>query len=704
MKKFSPENNISLYIIGICLFLITVACVVVGYFRSVSEAISKQYDANQQYFEMTSLSEVFIKEALNSQELFNEYMFTWKQDYVVRYRSSVARMDSIIALTKGHEKLRKENKIFNQVKGLLDEQYRLIPKLKKRLYAENPVDKVAQDSLFTKNLYLAVGRASLSYDINIRSIRYEILNVLSLNNDISEKISKLLLDIYRNTSTRSIQSMDSALEVAYMNNRYSLLVSIGTIIMIVILSIIIFVNIYRIKKTKKDLENANREKEEIMDSRHRLLLSVTHDIKTPMSSIKAYLSSSDITVEERRIMLDSTSHVLSLMDNLLDFSTMQSGKIHVNARNFNLRDLCDASIDMFNSLAAKKGVALKKEYLCDCDIRVHSDDLKIKQILINLISNAFKYTVRGHVSVSVNVAPAEEGASYVLSVTIADTGVGIAPDQIPDMFKAYYRSDDNKHLSGGTGLGLYVVDGFTRLLGGDIKIESQKGVGTTVHVTLPLAKYVPNNTSDTSKRILVIEDDPVFRTVAKMLLSRLSHEVVTSSGIESGDFDYVLSDLNLGDISRMDVLKKYKDIPVVLMTADTSFPKEQALAEGFHGILYKPFSVDDVKDVFGGVPVENDSIVMLGDDTSEMNSVVETFMKSIPSYLDGLKMAVRENDIFKARHVSHKMLPMFVLFKSGDMIPILNKLNAVNENNASDYHDWKSDVESLIRMIHAQYI
>lgn len=703
MKKFSPENNITVYIIGISLILIIVLGVVISYFRSVSESIHKQNTDNQQYLELALISEDFISEVLESQQLFNEYIYSLEKNYVNKYKSSVSKMDSIIEMTRKQEQLQKETEIFQQVMTLLEEQYNLVPRIKKRLYAENPVEKVAQDSLFTKDLDLAVGRASLSYDINIRSLRYEISNVMSLNNVISEKISKLLLDIFKTTSQRSKASMDNALHLAELNNRYSLLIGIGTIILIIILSLNIFINIYRIKRSKRELEKANTEKEEIMESRHRLLLSVAHDIKTPMSSIKAYLSSDNISSEEKEIIKSSTSHVLALMDNLVDFSSMQKGQIQANIGNFNLRDLLDSSIDMFNSLAIQKGIDLIKDYHKDCNLRVKSDALKIKQIIINLISNAFKYTIDGFVRITADYEKMDGNGTLMLKLTVEDTGVGISKEQIDKIFKPYYRSEENKHLSGGTGLGLYVVDGLTRLLNGKLEMESERGKGTSVHLSLPLDQCTPVSSPDSPKRILVIEDDPAFRTVAKMLLSRLSHEVTATSSIVHGDFDYVLSDLNLPGITRKEILDAYKGIPVVLMTGDTSFSKQDAVSEGFRTIIYKPFSVDDVKEIFGGIPLENDSIIMLGDDSAEMNKVVDTFIKSLPSYLEGLQEALDKNDIFKARFVSHKMLPMFIMFRSGEMIPILNRLNAVDNEGIKKYPNWKHDVEILIKMIHRQY-
>lgn len=673
---------------------------VIYYFRSATEAIQKQNVDNQEYIELVSISDDFILETLESQKLFNEYMLTWKKGYVESYKKSVAKMDSIIAFTQNHPQLKKQNDFFLQVKELLDEQYKLVPKLKKRLYAQNPVDKVAKDSLFNKDLDLAVGRASLSYDINIRSLRYEIVSIMRLNNDISDKISKLLLDIFENTSHRSMKSMDEALLMAESNNRYTLLIGLSTIGLIIILSAIILINVFKIKRTKEALQKANKEKEELIANRHRLLLSVTHDVKTPLSSIKAYLSSSEISLQERRIMLDSTLHVISLMDNLLDFSTMQKGQISLNMSNFNLQDLCDSSVDMFNSLAREKGLVLLKEYQSDCDVRVNSDALKIKQILINLISNALKYTIKGSVKIYISL---EREPEYVLKLSVEDTGVGVSQEQISKIFKPYYRSDDNMHLSNGTGLGLYVVEGFTKLLGGELNMESQRGKGTIVSLILPIGQYLPNHASESAKRILVIEDEPGFRTVVKMLLSRLSHEVITASGLVKGDFDYVLSDLNLPNITRAEILNEYKEIPVVLMTADTTFPSEKAMNEGFMNIIYKPFSIEDLQEIFGGSIVENDSIEMLGDDTTQMDSVVETFMDSLPSYLKDLEDSLEKDDILAARFVSHKMLPMFVLFRSGEMIPILNRLNSVGADGARSYLNWRFDVESLIKMIYSQY-
>jgi len=396
---------------------------------------------------------------------------------------------------------------------------------------------------------------------------------------------------------------------------------------------------------------------------------VSHDIKSPLNSILGYLAlmKSDPDV---RSMQNSSEHILSMLENLLEFSNLEQGTLQKSMSDFNLRNLFEDIYDMFLPLAGQKALLLS--FSAD-NVRIQSDRVKLKQIVINLVSNAIKYTPNGAVAFEAIYDKNE------LEIKIKDTGVGIPAEKLPQLFMPFSRIEENNAVAEGTGLGMFVVKGLVELLGGKITIDSKVGEGTAITVTMP-AERSRKTILQGVKKIKVYDDDPVMLKMVSDMLLRLGHKVVDS------DCDLILTDMEMGDISGLDILHEAAgDVPVVVMTGRADFSTQTATELGFDSFLAKPFTIESLREIVGNGELLDD---FFGDNREE---IMALFRTATEENLSILKQSLADNDFKQAQAVCHKMYPMFA--QMGYPTEELRQMDAHRNN---EYEGWQKDVEVIM--------
>jgi CheY-like chemotaxis protein/two-component sensor histidine kinase len=410
-----------------------------------------------------------------------------------------------------------------------------------------------------------------------------------------------------------------------------------------------------------------------MESRHRLLLSVSHDIKSPLTSILGYSDRKNQDSETSTAVGNSARYILSLLENLLEFSSLEQGALTTTFSDFHLKTMCDEIVQMFKPLADAKHLEFDYESV---DTHVHSDQIKVKQIIINLISNAIKYTSKGNVSLTIGYTDEK------ILIRVKDSGAGMPASKIPELYKPFTRLESNSTLAHGSGLGMYVVKGLIDLLGGTISIDSIVGKGTEIEVVIP-AIEASTPLPVGSKKIQVYDDDPVVLRLAKDILRELGHQTVENNG------DIILTDMEMGAVSGLDILKNAGATPVVLMTGKSDFTLEQALQLGFSGYLPKPFTRDQLKNIFGeGEKQLIDDL--LGDDREE---IIEIFKIATAENFTLLGNTLESSDFDKAQSICHKMLPMFAQLG----FPA-DELQRMDMHKGNRYTGWEDDVIKILNI------
>lgn len=324
------------------------------------------------------------------------------------------------------------------------------------------------------------------------------------------------------------------------------------------------------RRRAEQAEAANRAKS-------LFLANMSHEIRTPMNAIlgMTHLALEAHTAERQRQILQtvrrSAENLLGILNDILDFSKIEAGQLQLDARPFAIDRLLESLTSIMNVPAADKGLKLEVIKAPGVPQAVVGDSLRLHQILLNLMNNAIKFTAQG--SVTLRIEPAtEEGAAGAtrLHCSVADTGIGIAPEKLETIFKSFEQADSSYAREyGGTGLGLAISRQLTALMGGTMWVESQQGQGSTFHVALDLepcgddpGEAEPIVTGSSCPlirglRILVVDDNEVNRDVALMILES-DHLVTTAaSGLEALEalrdqpFDIVLMDVQM---PRMDGL------------------------------------------------------------------------------------------------------------------------------------------------------
>jgi len=367
--------------------------------------------------------------------------------------------------------------------------------------------------------------------------------------------------------------------------------------------------------------SARRERDAVAFARAKTqtLAIVSHEIRTPLNGMLGMLqvmATEPMTPGQKQrleVALESGETLTALLNDLLDSSKIEAGRLDLVATDFDLTRMLARIEAAFGEVARKKGVALRIEVAPEAAGDWIGDKVRIGQILANLVSNAVKFTDQGEVRVSVS-APTADG----ILVAVKDSGVGMDETTLDRLFAPYAQaSATTSHTHGGTGLGLSISRSLARMMGGEIVVESAPGQGSCFTVSLPLQRGVavtdePQNTSSLSDlRILAADDNPVNRMVLSAILANLGVEVtVVEDGDQAvaawraGHYDLALLDLRMPVCDGFEAARRIRAeeasgrrIPLVLLSGDVSAQvREQGREAGLDGFVPKPLDVHTLID------------------------------------------------------------------------------------------------------------
>lgn len=585
-------------------------------------------------------------------------------------------------------------------------------------------------------------KAREEYLAKVKEYEVKTNELIRDGNLLSEQISTLLQTLNQDILRSTIKEIENSEAVIERNTRISLIVGAVVMVLIIVFFFLIINDMSKSYKARKAIEEAKRKTEEIMESRHKLLLSVSHDIKTPLTSIMGNVDLMNTQGNEKEIrsIRQSAEHILNLLTNLLDFSSLEQGKLNVEKKSFNINRLSSDTASMFESIARRKALNFFYSTSVKDTLNAISDELKIKQIASNLISNSIKYTVEGEVHFKVSF----ENSHIVFNIT--DTGVGIPEDKINEIFTPFVRIDTYNTLAEGSGYGLSVVKGLVDLLGGTISVESEVGKGSHFTVKIPVEYELVERQDDVAakaaspKNILIIDDDNTLLSVTTNMLHRLGHTATpcrSKADIEAAlqdcaPFDFILTDREMGAVTGNDILRDFKDKdankPVLLMTARSEYNQTIAQEEGFDGLLKKPFTLNDLKDLFGQATEDDkskdetseevqkdkdfsadfpDFCAIMDNDSEAIENILKVFVNSAADDLTELNECIENDDCIKAQSICHKMLPMFKQLERNT--GFLSKMNDLRSSK-DIYPGWKDEAllfmqeaDDLMEMLSEKY-
>lgn len=356
----------------------------------------------------------------------------------------------------------------------------------------------------------------------------------------------------------------------------------------------------------------------------RFLSNMSHELRTPLNAI---IGSTNILhqenhLESQRQMLDvlkhSSEHMLELVNDILDYSKLEADKMELNNDPFNLSDLLYKIVGLFRNPIADKKLTLKYDFEAVKGYIVMGDEMRLHQVLNNLLSNAIKFTEEGMVMVQVT-ALMKRSTNITLRFSVKDSGIGIAPEKLHRIFDKFYQTDaETTRKYGGSGLGLAISQYIVQKMGGDMKVESTPGQGSTFSftITMPIeaTKYsyieVPVEKFEDLQgvKILVAEDNPVNMMIVKRFLAKWNAEVVEAvNGLEAlghysnQHFDLLLVDLEMPELDGAGVVSRIRKmgsaVPIIAFTAAVyDHMQADLIDKGFNDFIPKPFRPDDLRE------------------------------------------------------------------------------------------------------------
>jgi signal transduction histidine kinase/CheY-like chemotaxis protein len=389
-------------------------------------------------------------------------------------------------------------------------------------------------------------------------------------------------------------------------------------------------DIVRRAQLEAELVSARASAELAAEGKANFLANMSHEIRTPMNGVLGF---ADLLLDSRldqhqmrhaQLIADSGKAMMRLLNDILDFSKIEAGKMRIVPERIDLRHKLKSCVNLMQSAAAQKHLDLRCEIEEDVPVFAMIDGLRLRQILLNLVSNAVKFTQEGHVALAARLRNNENDT--LLEVRVADTGIGIPVEQHAAVFNEFVQAEDSTaHRFGGTGLGLAISKNLAVMMGGDLTFESAVGKGTVFKLVLPIvAASAPSSgqeaasddtvASSSSMRVLLAEDHDVNQELMQAMLTHLGHQVkIVADGAKAVDavisahsagrqFDIVLMDMQMPVMDGLAATRMIRShgfdpavLPILALTAN-AYPDDVAacLKEGMQAHIAKPVQLQQL--------------------------------------------------------------------------------------------------------------
>ena len=567
------------------------------------------------------------------------------------------------------------------------------------------------------------------YSILVSKLSIRQINMQNTNKVLLAKIDYILKSLEDKDVKIKQEIEESKDKVLADSAQIGYTISLAAVIVVIFFLTLTHQFLNKQIKYRKQLEASKARTESLLINKEQLMLAISHDIKAPLSSIIGFLEIlSKVKLPEKekyflQNMQISSEQILELVNKLLDFHKLDSGKFTLNSINFVPYTFINDIYQSFVPIADSKSLKINLINEIDSSKICNSDPFRVKQIVNNLISNALKFTKKG--SVSVNAKIEENETEQTLIISIKDTGIGISQEDMQCLFEQYERTEraDVKETEG-FGLGLAISQKLANLLKGNIIVESELGKGSTFTLKIPLnsaeskldkTKQEAIGINGSKLNLLFVDDDKVLLNVYFEMLKQLGHEPkLCNSSLEALEqlqndkFDIVFCDIQMPNMNGFELVERIrnatffraKEIPVIALSARSDVSLATYKDAGFTTFLPKPFSSQQLLAVINNlsinpksnlseeVNVENNMlsagfsslIAFAEDDKEAAKLILNTFIEENNDVVLKMKTLLLSNNWEAIQALAHKLLPRMRMIGDSEIVSILYSIEKGEQN------------------------
>lgn len=619
----------------------------------------------------------------------------------------------------------------------------------------NTLSKQASDSILANSKKL-LSNVKLKAEKKKESLNFEENKLLKNEIAISEQLRKVLRIIEREIIINSIKNNSLKEKSLKKVNEIVTASAIIGLILTLFFSILIVSDYSKSQLYKKQLEIANFKTKNLLKSREQLISTVSHDLKTPLSTIVGYtelLGNSDVNSKQSyfvKNIKNSSEYISQLVQDLLDFSQIEAGKITIEKVPFYLPEIIEDVAKNIQTVYKQKDIELIINVDEKLNTKVVGDPFRLKQILTNIIGNAYKFTEEGFIKIS---AFADTEEPFFI-ITIEDSGIGIEKGNQKLVFEEFAQANENiEKKYGGTGLGLAICQKIISILGGTLNLESTFGKGSTFEIKLPLLFDTSENAIPEIKKpafpnnkkftFIVIDDDINLLNLTSGVLKQEKHKVLSFDRatkaletVSNTNFDFIITDIQMPEMDGFTFIKKlrnynfstYKNQPIIALTGRTDLDLSVYTEAGFTTVIKKPYSPKVLLQTIQHI-LENKNIPttevneaepnsaqfysletlkeFLGNDDDALKDVIVSFVESTDENMVFLEKAIAQQNITEINTIAHRIAPMFRQIQAneiGNILKNLERKDLESEGLENIFESLKIKTETLFTSLKQEIV
>lgn len=513
--------------------------------------------------------------------------------------------------------------------------------------------------------------------------------LLNANDVLIQQIQNILNEVEKQELAQVKSKTDATVLLAGETISHTRLITIILGVIIFIFAVLMIAEVGRSRRYRKEIEAAKAEAEYHSLSKQRFLANMSHEIRTPLQSIIGYseqqLQENEGNKDNINAIHQSSKHLLQIVNEVLDYSRITSGKFTFQNTIFNVRNVITEVVSGIQPLAEKKSLKLILETnSLEAVENINGDPFRLKQVLFNLLGNAIKFTEHGTVKLAVTSTIKDK--QVVLSFVVEDTGIGMSEHEVKNIFNQFEQAGEAQFRQGGTGLGLTIVKELVEAQQGNITVQSEPGKGSKFQVTLPFVlddasrvdtlTLAESNPIPFEGKVWLVDDDELILRLSSIILTRHNIDHICFNNAEKllkepwdERVKVVFADIRLPGINGTELCRLLRkkipaDTKIIAMTAQVLPEEKESLSNtGFDDLLLKPFVEADILRALNqkaeikpvNVRLDVSKLAQMLDNKEQLNEILRQCYEETTDDLTALSVALGSNDQHNVSLIIHRL-------------------------------------------------